>query len=123
MRKFGLLLVSLLLCSCAPDSNPQQPALRDIQHTKELKTNWYLSYAALANKGTERTYQCISEMYSLAYKPVNSGPICEDSCELWEKLNKMVAEAPAFVDNPSQYAVDKGKVCREIEKRKARKAK
>jgi hypothetical protein len=49
----------------------------------------------------------MSEMYSLAYHPVGSGPICRESCAQLQKVNAMADSAPSYIDNPQQYNLGK----------------
>jgi hypothetical protein len=81
-----------------------------------LRTDWYLKETALANEYTIRTWQCVTEMYSLAYDPVNSGPVCKESCVLLRRVNEMAAQAPPYIENPGKYALGDSKVCKERKK-------
>lgn len=98
-------LVAVLVFLCGCSSKPEPP------DTTESELRWLREMTRLENTYTERTYQCMTEMYSLAYRPVNSGPVCRESCKLLEQVNTMAANAPAYIDNPQQYALGESKVC------------
>lgn len=88
--------------------------------TLVLNINWNRKYSKEANLATTETYSCISEMYSLAYSPVNAGPVCREACAQMDKVNAMVTSAPSSVQNPEQYRIkkEKGDICDLPQKRK-----
>ena len=101
----GLFLLAALLVGCKASGI-------DAVTTANLdRAAWLTRYADKANLSTVRTYQCISEMYSLAYRPIDSGPICRDACELIKQVNAFVQTAPAGIENPQQYKLDESGVC------------
>jgi hypothetical protein len=83
--------------------------------TEALKVQWLLQMSHLSNQYTERTYQCMTEMYARAFVPeggrVNAGPICRESCKLLDQVNEMAKTGPTYVDNPQQYALGSSDVC------------
>lgn len=72
----------------------------------EAKTQWLNSYTEEVNRSTSAGYACISEIWSLTFHPVNSGPVCRDYCKQLREIDKVVSEAPAYIDNPKQYLLE-----------------
>lgn len=106
---FGL----LLLAGCkteAPVPLGDDSSLRQIQTQQEME-EWYTSYAMNTNASTMRVYQCEAEMYSMAYKPVESGPICRSACPLVDQVNAMVDSAPASIADKGKYRLRKPEWC------------
>ena len=114
MTRFLTLALLMGLWGCtksAPvQSETRLPASEKI-NTTELRIQWLGAIDRIEREYTVRTYQCMTEMYSLVYSPVNSGPICRASCELLSQANAMAASGPSYVDNPQQYALGKSDVC------------
>jgi hypothetical protein len=112
-----ILIIGLFLAGCNSQSHPVVSVSKPVANTKELQEKWLHSYTALANKSTVRTYECISEMYSLVYSHVASGPVCKASCALWDELDDMVANAPAYIENPEQYKSKEATYCKKKSKK------
>jgi len=66
---------------------------------------WDLNYIDLAYRNTSKAYECISEIYSLTYHPVDSGPICRSYHKESKELDRIVCAAPDYVENKEQYLV------------------
>ena len=75
------------------------------------EAEWESAYTKQADLFTTRTYECISEMYSLAYTPVDNGPMCQQACDQLHKVNAMVDSAPSYIENPRQYYLGDASFC------------
>ena len=112
-KRKAWLMAAIFLAGCGTTQPGRvEVSANDSSSQKWLRVEWNLRYTAMTNEFTERTYQCITEMYSLAYHPVESGPVCQESCALLDRVNEMVAQAPPYIVNPQQYALPPSKVCK-----------
>lgn len=107
--------VALLLCGCKRESTVAQLPTAITQQapqpdTRLTEVEWNSEYIRVTSVFTVRTYQCITEMYSLAYKPVNAGPVCRDACDLFHQVNALVDKSP-FVDAEKYRLESAGGVC------------
>jgi hypothetical protein len=122
MKAVWFIFVCLAFVGCSKDHSVTQSGTWHVveeQHDNtSLQIEWIKRMTELELTYTTRTYQCITEMYSLAYRPVNSGPVCRESCKLLKQINVTAAEAPTYINNPQQYAQGESKVCNEAPKRK-----
>jgi hypothetical protein len=99
---------ALLIAGCKEMPTPQtifRPS------TATLVRQWENDYIREADLYTTETYACISEMYSGAYYPPNSGPVCKASCAQMAKVNAMVASAPEYIVDAKQYSLAESEAC------------
>jgi hypothetical protein len=114
IRITGLILIVMCGCHSIQTAAPILDAKKDTSSTDIIlkQVRWKVDYADKSSMFTERTYQCISEMYSLAYTPVDNGPVCRESCKLFAEVNSFVDSAPIYIENPQRYSLKgKGGIC------------
>jgi hypothetical protein len=100
MTKLSVLL--LLLCSlgCEKDQKAHIEVPKPVKAPASMTQNEFdLQLTTAGSQATIRIYQCITEMYSLAYTPTSSGPVCRDACELYKHLNEFEEAHPALNAN------------------------
>jgi len=119
-----LSILLLLVCVGCNDVETAAPILDEKPAhptAKELQDKWLFAYADAANLYTERTYQCMTEMYSRAFDPnakrVNDGPICRESCKLKAAVNEMVRTAPPYIPDAGKYLLGESDVCKSADHR------
>src|SRR5579859_1018625 len=100
------LILALCLCACAKPHTPEVV----IKTPSQVVTSWEDQYTEAANMFVSLTSDCISEMYSLKYYPVNAGPDCKKACDQLHKVNSLVDNSP--VVGTEKYRIeDNGSVC------------
>src|ERR1039458_4790100 len=83
-----LLACGMLGCSAKPNQPTATQVKSQASEPQQMtQLEFDMRVTPLANRATARVYQCMTEMYSLKYHPVSSGPVCRDACELYKTLN------------------------------------
>jgi len=125
--KLTILFALVLLSACQSTQTstyttpapapPPAPSLDELATQNQIaRTNWLLRYTSLTSQSTTEGYACISEMYSLTYDPVDSGPACYDFCESKAKVNEMVDSAPSFISDTEKqhYHLETTRMCKSV---------
>lgn len=103
----GLVTFAIFACLLTVGVRDVNKCIR-AETDRSQRDAWLMDFTQRTNHNTAISYTCMSEMYSLVYKPVDSGPICREYCEGLRSINKMVDSAPIYIDNPDQYRLSLG---------------